>query len=624
MLARLLRGTGDRLALRLTAPSVKRIPCDIVFVIDKSGSTESDATPGLEEAERDGIAVLELIVHLLKITVQYLDERDRVAVVQFDERASVKFPMAFMTPGGKATVCSRLGSIQSSGGTQIWSGIHLGLETLRAADRVDGPRSRSVLVLTDGLDVTKPLRGNMHELRQWIDANAAMSRAVSMHTVGFGNALDSRELFEMASALGGTFSHIPDASTAGTILINRCATELATFATGLRVAVTKTDGTVATAELGSIRTGQTRVVPCGDVARIDVSFFNGLEHESLRVDVSTVEEDAPSVEACMVKADLLGTLRHVVDTCESSSLAWALPYCAQQLAQFRARSELVTGSPYVEACVADVKDQLHKAVENEKWHAAWGMHYLRSYLHATAHEMVSNFRDKAVQFYASPSFKELQEQCERVFVSTPPIPKRPPVRRAAPCAQQQRAAAPVVSYQDRYYGAGDGGCFCPDARIRMSDGSERAIGTLRKGDLVACSGGLRAAVLCVVWSFGHFEMVSIGGFTLTATHPVLDPDAMLRAWVFPKDLPAPIRSVSTRVVNLVLDSNHEIIGAGGLVCCTLGHGLREPVVEHDYLGTDRVVRDLEGLPGFTDGLVEVAFTRAAGPGGGITGVRRAT
>jgi hypothetical protein len=452
-----------------------------------------------------------------------------------------------------------------------------------------------------------------------------------MHTVGFGNELDSKELHAMAGMLNGRFCSIPEATTAGTILINFLATELSTFCTNLRVTTTKADGTVVTLRLGAIRAGQTRTVPVDarDVASIEVSFFRG-QDASVAVDLAEAAalDDDESVRACHVKSDLVGTLRHVVETCESSNMAWALPYCAQQFAQFRARNEL-DSVPFVEACVADVKDQLHKAVENEKWHRAWGLHYMRSYMDATAHEVVNNFRDKAIQHFASPPFTAVQARCEEVFVSEPPIPKKPVKTRASgPAAIPTAIPVASAAYQARYYDS-SGGCFCPESPIQMLDGSVKPIGTLRKGDLVACPGGLGAAVRCLVWSSGNFAMVSVCGFTLTPTHPVLDPDAMLREWIFPKDLACCSAAPdSKRIVSLVLDSNHEIIGAGAmdgrscgpgfLVCCTLGHGFREPVVEHDFLGTEKVVAALKAVPGFEEGSVEVTFTRGSS---GINGLR---
>jgi hypothetical protein len=627
-------GLRPRAALSITAPE-EPIPVSIVFAIDRSGSTSSDATPGLPEGERDGVTILDLTVNSIKVGIKSLRKDDRVAVVKFDERATIVYPMSPMTDANKRTVLGRLDSINSDGGTQIWSGIRLSLETM-LSDLVDitdnGARSRSILVFTDGIDITKPLRGNIYELSKWIDANQEASARFSMHTVGFGAELDSKELHQMAGMLGGRFSHIPEATTAGTILVNFMATELSTFGTNLRVTTTKTDGTVVTSRLGAIRAGQTRTVPVSDpqgVASIEVSFLRGAA-ASVAVDMAAQIDDA-SVLACLVKFDLVETLRHVVETCESSSMAWALPYCAQQFAQFRARNENFS-VPFVQACVADVKDQLHKAVENEKWHRAWGLHYMRSYMDATEHEVVSNFRDKAVQLYGSTPFKAIQARCEAVFLAEPPIPKKKPVTTRTSAASSTASTRALASYQARYYDVDNrgSGCFCPESLIQMLDGSVKPVGTLRKGDMVACTGGLGAAVRCLVWSSGTFTMVSVGGFTLTPTHPVLDPDAMLREWVFPKDLPsASAAPDSSRVVNLVLDSNHEIIGASGaggvsgaLVCCTLGHGFREPVVEHSFLGTEKVIDALKEVPGFEEGSVEVTFTRSSGgPSAFIDGVK---
>ena len=68
------------------------------------------------------------------------------------------------------------------------------------------------------------------------------------------------------------------------------------------------------------------------------------------------------------------------------------------------------------------------------------------------------------------------------------------------------------------------------------------------------------------------------------------------------------------MINFLLDDHHEIVGLCSqtirhIRCCTLGHGLKGAIIEHDYLGTDKVVRDLENIPEFNSGLVYVSFTR---------------
>jgi hypothetical protein len=52
-------------------------------------------------------------------------------------------------------------------------------------------------------------------------------------------------------------------------------------------------------------------------------------------------------------------------------------------------------------------------------------------------------------------------------------------------------------------------------------------------------------------------------------------------------------------------------------CCTLGHGLKGDVIEHDYLGTDKVARDLEQIEGFDSGVLCISFTRENGYISGI-------
>ena len=63
--------------------------------------------------------------------------------------------------------------------------------------------------------------------------------------------------------------------------------------------------------------------------------------------------------------------------------------------------------------------------------------------------------------------------------------------------------------------------------------------------------------------------------------------------------------VLVTVVNaLKFGKNGAMAVLDGWCCVALGHGLRgDPVVEHSYFGTSRVLVDLEQLPGFETGEV---------------------
>jgi len=68
------------------------VPCDIVLVIDVSGSMGLDAPaptkPG-EVEERNGLSVLDLVKHASLTIVESLNEHDRLAIVTFSTVAKV-------------------------------------------------------------------------------------------------------------------------------------------------------------------------------------------------------------------------------------------------------------------------------------------------------------------------------------------------------------------------------------------------------------------------------------------------------------------------------------------------------------------------------------------------------
>ena len=611
----------SRKVLCISAPEYgKSLPQKTVIVIDYSGSMSSDATPGLPESERDGISILMLIIHCIKVMIGCYRKKDSVAIVCFNEDAKLYFPMTKMNDANKKKLLSNLESITAGGSTRIWSGIKMGLDTLKNSIQGNEPCNQTIMVFTDGMDesANKPLRGNIYELDGFIRDNSELCKTITMNTIGFGCSLDSKELFEMAEKLNGTFSHIPESSTAGTIMINRLATDLTTYGNNICVITTMKDGSVSIANIGSICVGQNKTHPISQsldkTQKIEVSIFNGLTHLVAEVDLSYLTEDKKTVLSCWTKLDLIKTIEHNIDTIQTTSPTVSLPYCTGQFANFRKRNEMYSSEhPYIQGCLEDVDDQLRKAVEKEKWCAAWGLHYLRSYLHTTRREIVNNFRDKGIQHFASKTFTDLQTHCEKIFLATPPIPKKTPITRSYNTYTSNPTLPPTIdtaTYTNRYYG---GGCFHPNSTILMADGTVKPVGQVRKGDLVSCGDDRVASVKCVIFSPGLFKMINVDGFSLTSTHPIRSLDPEENEWVHPKNISSNC-SEHDQVVNLLLDAHHEIVGVRSrsltpIRCCTLAHCLKGKIIEHDYLGTEKVVRDLEQINGFDSGIIYVCFTR---------------
>merc|ERR1712118_120280 len=137
----------------------------------------------------------------------------------------------------------------------------------------------------------------------------------------------------------------------------------------------------------------------------------------------------------------------------------------------------------------------------------------------------------------------------------------------------------------------------------MADGSYKPLNTVSKGDYVMIPTG-EAKVTCVVKTLctgGETQLVELpGGLLATPWHPV----RVAGEWRFPCDLANATLRTCPAVYNLVLQGAHPSMLISGVECSVLGHGLREPVVEHEFFGTDRIIEDLQQMPGWDVGLVE--------------------
>jgi hypothetical protein len=74
-------------------PELEHVPCDIVLVIDVSGSMIDEApvptNPG-EKAEKFGLCVLDLVKHASRAILETLNEGDRLGIVTFSTQAQVR------------------------------------------------------------------------------------------------------------------------------------------------------------------------------------------------------------------------------------------------------------------------------------------------------------------------------------------------------------------------------------------------------------------------------------------------------------------------------------------------------------------------------------------------------
>jgi Mg-chelatase subunit ChlD len=235
--------------IRLDTTDIDRppVPSDIVVVIDISGSMGNEAKT--RSVESSGLSLLDVVKHGVKTIIRTLGPQDRLAVVSFSNRASVVFNLIIMDEAGKAEAIERLDELLPEGMTNLWDGLSTALDLLKTRtslakslasstthSRGVGGRNASILLLTDGEPNIEPPRGHLPMLRKYRDTNGGLYPG-SINTFGFGYALDSKLLVDIAREAGGMYAFIPDSGFVGTAFVNSLANILATVGVEANVTI---------------------------------------------------------------------------------------------------------------------------------------------------------------------------------------------------------------------------------------------------------------------------------------------------------------------------------------------------------------------------------------------------
>ena len=152
-------------------------PWDIVFVIDSSGSMYSNDEDNLR-------------LDVAKRFVDKMRENDRAGVVDFDSWYTVyDFSL------DKDTVKNNIDSIDSSGGTDILSGLEQGVQLFLNSNRES---IKTILLLTDGEDYS--------DIDDYAEVIAtANANGITVYTVGLGYGIDASVLSDIAAQTSGQY-----------------------------------------------------------------------------------------------------------------------------------------------------------------------------------------------------------------------------------------------------------------------------------------------------------------------------------------------------------------------------------------------------------------------------------
>lgn len=174
---------------------VRRVPLNLVLVIDRSTSMQGDRLDHVKAAAH----------HI----IEELQKDDILGVVAFDDRAQVIVPSQPLSR--RDYVHGRVSSIWPSGGTEILRGLMAGLEQVRRFHSPD--RVSHVLLLTDGHTY-----GDEEECLS--EARQAAREKIGISTFGIGDEWNESFLGQLARQTGGACVYISDPGQARHALRN--------------------------------------------------------------------------------------------------------------------------------------------------------------------------------------------------------------------------------------------------------------------------------------------------------------------------------------------------------------------------------------------------------------------
>jgi len=169
-----------------------RSPIDLVCVVDISGSMSGEK--------------IELVRQTLTSLLEVLGERDRLCLIQFDDRAERLTPLLRNSKENFEAFSARIRGLDSRGGTSIAAGMQLAFRVLKER-QASNPVS-SVFLLTDGLDggADRRVQADLLE-HKLLDTN------FTINCFGFGRDHDEDLLNNISKLKDGGFYFIDKLDT---------------------------------------------------------------------------------------------------------------------------------------------------------------------------------------------------------------------------------------------------------------------------------------------------------------------------------------------------------------------------------------------------------------------------
>jgi len=602
---------------------------DIILAVDVSGSMGGKASNN-----NDGFTLLDLAKQGVRAVANTLGPNSRMGFVAFNNHATVVLSLTPMDQKGIQLLEHALDKMHPGGQTNIGDAIEEAQELLRKNQRTGV--TANVLVLTDGAPNMSPPDGEVCALQQYYDTHG---RVASVSTMCFGYSADSELMSSIADTGNGTYGFIPDASLLATVLVHYVANILSIAGTDAQLTVqplngarlqfddTKLNGENrvqkaswgARINVGTIQQGQSRDMmfdvilpdnfqPGTPYAKTTLQYFD-VQYGEYQVIEQTVNETEPLPDSMYQQAreTFINTV-HTASVHGSIHLIDEANKVLNTLADEMKASPLRETDPKYKALYEDLTGQVRLAFANLGDYVRWGKHYILSLSNAHTFQACNNFKDPGLQFYGGLLFKTIRDRADGNVNELPPPKPSGFVGGYSRYGGSSAPTKPISRAQmQQVYNNPNGGCMDTKSSFVsvVCNGKLEHIrlGDLKAGDVVQTHTDEEDTVEAVVIFEGETSVSCLeNGLLITDNHPVL----VNGSWMHPYSLTTEC-TTSTTVGSVLLKNRSPTIMVNGTPCATLAHGIEnDDVATHDYLGTEKVVEDLQQHPNYeTTGRIEL-------------------
>jgi hypothetical protein len=577
-----------------------RLPITWVFIVDISGSMGSIAI--VKGQEDMGYSTLDLVKHSLKTQIHNMISEDKITLITYNFSAEIKCVNKKMDSQGKDDIMSLIDQMTPGGGTNIWDGIHKGMETINE-DSVNP----YLLLFTDGQPTVSPPRGEIYYLDKYIDEKGLKA---PIYTYGFGKNLNEELLHNIA--ISGNISFV------GTIFVHSQANIMSNIISNVVIRIT--DNNINNSNflgnykkqitswgcevyVGSLQYDQEKTIivnkNISDIDNISVSYLDIRNNKKYEIESDEINNEQ-QIKNNIINYNrllLIDSINKCIQIKDNNGLQENIDENINNVLQILKNSKVQ--NDYIQDLIKDVNIEIKKAFLNE-YYNSWGKKYLLSILTSHLNQECNNFKDYGIQHYCLPLFKKIRDIADDIFIQLPaPTPSRKIYN------YQSSNSTPRTLTNMSTFHQSSGPCFAPWCKVEMSNNTFKRVDEIKKGDIIKSINRNdlydSSEVMCVIETEiekSRCYMSNINNLIITPWHPV----RIQGIWDFPENINKSDEIDCEKIYSFVLNKNH-IMYINNIQCVTLGHGFQDNVVSHNYFGTDKVIKDLENMPGWNKGKI---------------------